>query len=360
MAKVKRKLAGKPNRPGQKGRDAVKRRQHSQVLPSRQPNKPTKRQTPQASQQPKAPFTHRDKVLLIGEGDFSFALSLAKHYTPQSITATCYDTEAELTDKYPDAPSTMFQLQWQNASNDADFEGFSPTSSPSSSAVSSSSPTPPPSDTSSITVHYGIDATKLSTTHRKLLRRTSPFTKIVFNFPHVGGLSTDINRQVRANQELLVKFLEAAKPFLASSTSSSPPSDDSHTYQHDDADIDIPAPIQTKGQILISLFTTHPYTLWNIRDLARHCGLQVVESFRFPWEAYPGYQHARTVGEIVTGKDRSGEGKRKGKWRGEERDARCYVLEVREEVRGGRGRESGGGGDGGGEKRKRGGEGDSD
>jgi 25S rRNA (uracil2634-N3)-methyltransferase len=89
-------------------------------------------------------------------------------------------------------------------------------------------------------------------------------------------------------------------------------------------------PVQKNGQILVTLFEGEPYSLWNIRDLARHSGLRVVESFQFPWSSYPGYQHARTIGEITTGKDRSDEGKRKGAWRGEERQARCYVLEDQE------------------------------
>lgn len=82
------------------------------------------------------------------------------------------------------------------------------------------------------------------------------------------------------------------------------------------------------GQILVTLFEAEPYTLWNIRDLARHAGLKVVTSFRFPWGEYPGYRHARTVGEIE-GKERE-EGKRAGKWRGEEREARMYVFEKKE------------------------------
>ena len=180
-------------------------------------------------------------------------------------------------------------------------------------------------------------------THSKFLRPRSPFTKIVFNFPHVGGLSTDVNRQVRANQELVVGFLKSAIPLLASSERQLQ-TDKSHDVDGhpDDTDMDDGHlsedgcenkgnKIATKGQILVTLFEGEPYTLWNIRDLARHCGLKVVESFRFPWEAYPGYAHARTVGDITRGKDRTAEGKRKGAWRGEERDARCYVLEVKEE-----------------------------
>jgi 25S rRNA (uracil2634-N3)-methyltransferase len=160
----------------------------------------------------------------------------------------------------------------------------------------------------------------------------------------VGGLSTDVNRQVRANQELLVGFFKAATPLLASAER---PVQIEKGYGTD-VDLDNfgvgddegslnelrvehrETATVTKGQILVTLFEGEPYTLWNIRDLARHCGLKVIESFRFPWEAYPGYAHARTMGEITRGKDRSGEGKRKGAWRGEERDARCFVLEVKD------------------------------
>lgn len=80
------------------------------------------------------------------------------------------------------------------------------------------------------------------------------------------------------------------------------------------------------GQILVSLFEAEPYTLWNIKDLARHAGLQVVTSFRFPWTSYEGYSHARTLGE-VEGKDGG-----RGGWRGEDREARMYVFEVKRET----------------------------
>ena len=89
----------------------------------------------------------------------------------------------------------------------------------------------------------------------------------------------------------------------------------------------------TVGQVIISLFDGEPYTLWNIRDLARHSGFKVVTSWRFPWKAYPEYRHARTLGNIrsktdgaeVTGIDRSKKG---GSWKGEEREARGFVLEM--------------------------------
>jgi 25S rRNA (uracil2634-N3)-methyltransferase len=303
-----------------------RRRQHSQALPKtnilKQKRKPAK--TVQASQRPKIPFGRKDRVLLIGEGDFSFTLSLVQNYRLKSVTATCYDDEKSLLEKYPNVKATISALE--SGSESPVFDGFSPPATPTG--------TSEPARQTSTNVIFGVDATKLHTAHRKQLRQYEPFTKIVFNFPHTGGLSTDVNRQVRANQELLVKFFESATPFL---TSAAENRDASHTmnnnerYDTDDEeeDSDAEASQTSRPQILVSLFESAPYALWNIRDLARHCGLQVVESFKFPWEAYPGYTHARTVGDIVTGKDRSEEGKRKGKWRGEERAARCYVFELK-------------------------------
>jgi 25S rRNA (uracil2634-N3)-methyltransferase len=280
------------------------------------------------------------------------------------IIATCYDDEETLHKKYPQARQIILQLQSAspdeakkvlNEDEDSEWQGLSPSPSPSPSKPDTSLPnttgrgtTPEPLQsqrnnpkTPLRSVHYGINATKLSGVHSKLLRTHSPFTKIVFNFPHVGGLSTDVNRQVRANQELLVGFFKAAIPLLASaerpvqiarSHGKDVDQDDSDAGDDEGnlSELSFGTAMITKGQILVTLFEGEPYTLWNVRDLARHSGLQVVESFRFPWEAYPGYAHARTVGEITRGKDRSAEGKRKGAWRGEERDARCFMLEVKE------------------------------
>lgn len=75
------------------------------------------------------------------------------------------------------------------------------------------------------------------------------------------------------------------------------------------------------GSIIVTLFEGEPYTLWNIRDLARHSGLQVERSFRFQASAYPGYHHARTLGVV-----RSRTGEVGGGWKGEDRAARSYIF----------------------------------
>lgn len=76
------------------------------------------------------------------------------------------------------------------------------------------------------------------------------------------------------------------------------------------------------GSIVVTIFDGMPYTLWNIRDLARHSGLAVERSFKFQAAAYPGYHHARTLGVV---KNKAGEKSETG-WKGEERPARSYVF----------------------------------
>lgn len=170
-----------------------------------------------------------------------------------------------------------------------------------------------------------------------------PWDIICFNFPHVGGLSTDVNRQVRANQELLVAFFKACVPLLSSPPRIDEVDEDDWEYSDNsdsDSDLDdenspsIDAPglarsqVRTEpGQILVTMFEGEPYTLWNIRDLARHAGLRVVTSFKFPWSSYKEYSHARTIGEI------DGKHGGRGGWRGEDRDARMYVFEIKQEER---------------------------
>lgn len=114
----------------------------------------------------------------------------------------------------------------------------------------------------------------------------------------MGGKSTDVNRQVRYNQELLVEFFKRALLSLAPG-----------------------------GTLIVTLFEGEPYTLWNVRDLARHSGLQVERSFRFQASAYPGYHHARTLGVV-----KNKQGDVGGGWKGEDRAARSYVFVRKDEV----------------------------
>ncbi|KAF9694882.1 hypothetical protein EKO04_006847 [Ascochyta lentis] len=250
--------------------------------------------TVQASQKPTVPFGAYDHILTVGEGDFSFTRSLVLDHGCANVTATSLDLESEVAEKYPTFAATKDIL---------------------------SGLTPP------VPLHHGIDATKLSS--YKTLRcprddsadsadsegSVSGWDTITFLFPHVGGLSTDTRRQIRSNQALLVSFFTSC---LETSTSK-------QRLRILEAQANPPNLVQRRGsqflrmggKIMVALFEGEPYSAWNIRDLARHAGLKVVESWKFEWAQYPSYKHVRTLGAIEGG----------GAWRGEEREARMYVFE---------------------------------
>lgn len=104
---------------------------------------------------------------MAGPGDFSFSHSLLTTHGCSSLIATCYDGHSAVLEKYPQAAACIEELESE-------------------------------SDTR---IFYDIDATKLGNAPKEIKNRT--FDRIVFNFPHVGGLTKDVNRQVRHNQGML-------------------------------------------------------------------------------------------------------------------------------------------------------------
>ncbi|KAI5303493.1 GDP-mannose transporter into the lumen of the Golgi [Ascosphaera pollenicola] len=393
-----RKRADRSPPPAKKSQKAVKQNQQKQ-------------QQQQQNKQPIIPFHKSDRILLVGEGDFSFAKSLVEHHGCQRVLATCFDKEDVLYEKYPQTREYVEHIfsigsgskavtedskgksksrtgekrkredddvGEGEASDSSDDEEGKDGEEEEASQVKNANKKPKQNRVESLPhVLFEIDARKLGsgligggkTIRNGFPRQTSdrrgqqqqqqqqqqqdgpkggPWDVICFNFPHVGGLSKDVNRQVRANQDLLVSFFKASVPLLSAPPPEAPPDNDFEDeeygygsnpsdfsdfsdgvdyegkYDMEPEELEKPKLRTEPGQILVTLFEGEPYTLWNIRDLARHSGLRVVMSFKFPWASYPGYAHARTIGEI--------EGKHGGRggWRGEDREARTYVFERKE------------------------------
>ncbi|KAI5790116.1 hypothetical protein EDC01DRAFT_114977 [Geopyxis carbonaria] len=229
--------------------------QSAQNLPFALQPKKQKQKKPIQHQNLFNPFLSSDDILLVGDGDFSFAATLSSHPTlaPRSLTATSYDSLPTVFQKYPQAEQHLEQL-------------------------------------SACKVFHDIDATKL---HGYRPLRHTKYTKIAFLFPHVGGLTKDQNRQIRANQLMLTGFFQSLCKGRGL--------------------------LQPGGKVVVTLFEGLPYELWDLKGIAKNAGFYTERSGQWNWDEWKGYEHRRTLGNI--------EGKGSA-WLGKQRKARCYVFGV--------------------------------
>lgn len=205
---------------------------------------------------------------------------------------------------------------------------------------------------------FDVDATKLENC-KEVKELKGRWDRVGFNFPHVGQGITDQDRNVRANQTLLLNFFRSVAPFLKVGTSSATDqriiksdlskkkkkekahnlahhtskrsrpveSDDEEEEINSDAEMDmdqdmtttkipsaIPSSPTTSGTVLVTLRTISPYSLWSLPHLATRGPLLlpsilpkplpktpqpsylVLRSFEFNPMDYEGYEHRRTIG----------------------------------------------------------------
>ena len=116
-------------------------------------------------------------VLTVGDGDFSFSLSLAKHIQVKNLTATSYETFETLQGTYPHIEERIEELKQSDC-----------------------------------TILYNIDATKLSASFPK-----QKFDCIVWNFPctAVGQGQDGQNQEMEENQKLVRLFSQEASRLLS-------------------------------------------------------------------------------------------------------------------------------------------------
>ncbi|OMJ15830.1 25S rRNA [Smittium culicis] len=246
-------------------------------------------------------YSAQDKILLIGEGNFSFAKSLAEKLgTGKNILATCLDSEKDLFTKYEDCQDIISRFK--------ELGG---------------------------TVMFSIDCAKLLKT--KAIK-SQKFTKIVFNFPHAGAGIADKDRNVRINQDLLLSFFNEASDLLTNDNtpkkltkkkknlqknlkkrskhyeeSDSEAETEVKIYENpdllefndagDDFGLEDTLPQATQintnvdGEIHVTLKSGEPYDSWNIRSIAKKSGkIAIKTTVKFDVTEYPGYEHRRTIG----------------------------------------------------------------
>ncbi|KAF9444343.1 hypothetical protein P691DRAFT_677753 [Macrolepiota fuliginosa MF-IS2] len=266
----------------------------SKVLPNRRPT---------------IPFRNTDKILLVGEGNFSFAHALVAHPPPVSgfedlppgnVTATAYDGEEECYEKYPDAKEIVRVLRERG-----------------------------------VEVLFGIDATKLE---KILGLKGRKWDRVVWNFPHVGKGITDQDQNILSNQVLILDFLRSAAKMLK--TGSTPivmeprkkktAEDEDEEGEPPDTE-GLPSPAQDtadafRGTILITLRNVPPYTLWDVPRLAKkpprptsgskpHNPSYIqLRSFVFHRDIWTGYEHRMTKGDRAHGTGKTGEGGEDRTW----------------------------------------------
>jgi 25S rRNA (uracil2634-N3)-methyltransferase len=174
-------------------------------------------------------YSSRHKILIVGDGDLTFALSLATALGGTNIVATTFDTRRELLRKYKGVQSTITSLQRIGAK-----------------------------------VLHGVDATNLEE-NEELEVGIDTFQRIVFNFPHIGGATTE---DVQLNKTLLLDYFLSSKLFLSSG-----------------------------GETHVTLRSTLFYESWDVVAQAKEAGFRLVRKEPFQTNQLLSYENKRTSGE---------------------------------------------------------------
>ncbi|GMH25464.1 hypothetical protein Nepgr_027307 [Nepenthes gracilis] len=173
----------------------------------------------------KGPYTSSQKMLLVGEGDFSFSACLAVSFgSAANMVSTSLDSMEFLFKNYKQAMGNILQLK-----------------------------------TRGCTVMHEVDATQMASCHSL---NTIKFDRIIFNFPHAGVFRRDAPRdaQIREHQKLIRGFLKNAKKMIAAD-----------------------------GQIHITHKSNGFFREWAIEMLAANEGLRLIQAFLFNYRDYEGY-----------------------------------------------------------------------
>lgn len=302
-----RKLKGKPGHQSLKStlkkhqvrekiRELHKNKEQTQRQEKAQPNaKVRKNQEVQKLKEADfTPFQKDETLLLIGEGDFSFARSLIEEdfVKAENIIATSFDASpSELESKYPHSFKENYDFLVQNR----------------------------------VKILFKVDATDLiktltlskRNTWAKLLGPTWKYKSlqnIIFNFPHTGKGIKDQERNVSDHQQLIFRFFRSSKNLFELVNAPILETQKAYGQGYNASETKRDLTPEGYGKIILSVFTGEPYDSWMIKRLAKDNNLSVQRSNKFLWEKYPQYNHRRTNSEQETTKP------------AKERDARIYIF----------------------------------
>ena len=172
---------------------------------------------------------------MVGDGDFSFSLSVARSsnsapgFLNGKMFATSHESEASVMSTYQSCAEIVTELRELG-----------------------------------VTVLHDIDATSLQTTHTKIAEMAESFDYLVWNFPCVSSSSSKAAdgqvQEIEDNKNLLRTFFRTGKGFLS-----------------------------PQGEIHVVHKTIEPFSWWDIVGLGREAGLQYLGSVVFDRCLYPGY-----------------------------------------------------------------------
>jgi len=183
----------------------------------------------------KALYAGDSRILLVGEGNFSFASALCRHLgTGANVIATAFDSETKLNHKYPDAANHRKAV-------DDELGG---------------------------TTLVGVDATRVH--HVREFKEA--FRTIIWNFPYAGGGEADVAKGIEMHVKLLSDFFKSALQCLDP---------------------------EQESTIHVALKSGEPYKSWKIVQVAKAAcpdQLELLNVVPFAPSAWPGYEHRRTKG----------------------------------------------------------------
>ncbi|KAL0922658.1 hypothetical protein M5K25_006660 [Dendrobium thyrsiflorum] len=178
------------------------------------------------------------RILLVGEGDFSFSACLARDFgSAKNMVATSYDDKEKLLEKHWTARNHLDELNELGC-----------------------------------TLLHGINVKDM---HEDNFLKAMRFDRIIFNFPHAGhdpALCERDEELILRHKELLHSFFSSARCLLSEN-----------------------------GEIHVSHRDDKPYKHWDIRSSAEERGLILKEMVKFQKNDYPDY-HNKRGGDIKSNK----------------------------------------------------------